>query len=81
MTTNSDLHIPSLTDSHCHLTSPELIKDIPAVLDRATRAGLTHMLTVGQGLEDSAQAIELARRYPQISESVIRFLPTNGNAW
>ena len=70
MITDSAPHLPGLTDSHCHLTVPELIKHIPAVLDRASSAGLTCMLTVGQGLEDSAQAIELARRYPQLRASV-----------
>ncbi len=70
MITDSDLHLPGLTDSHCHLTSAELSKDIPAVLDRARSAGLTCLLTVGQGLDDSADAIELARRYRQLRVSV-----------
>ncbi len=70
MITDSDLHLPGLTDSHCHLTSAELSKDIPAVLDRARTAGLTRLLTVGQGLEDSADAIELARRYRHVRAAI-----------
>ena len=70
MNTQTDDCPPSLTDSHCHLTFPELITNLPAVLDRARTAGLTRMITVGQGLEDSDQAIQLARQHPQISASV-----------
>ena len=65
-----DLHLAGLTDSHCHLTSGELIKDIAAVLDRARRAGLRRLLTVGQGLEDSLASIELARRYPEVFAAI-----------
>lgn len=62
--------LANLTDSHCHLTSPELRKDISAVLDRARKAGITCMLTVGQGLEDSLAAIELAQRNPDIFAAI-----------
>ncbi len=70
MTTDSALHILGLTDSHCHLTFDALRKDIPAVLERASRAGLTRLLTIGQGLEDCANAIKLAQQYSQVSAAI-----------
>ena len=70
MTLEPDLHLGNLTDSHCHLTSGELIRDIAAVLDRARRAGLRRLLTIGQGLEDSLASIELGRRYPEVSAAI-----------
>ena len=39
-------------------------------MDRARRAGVARLLTVGQGLEDSQAAIELARRFPEVHASV-----------
>ena len=63
-------HLTGLTDSHCHLTSVELSKDIGAVLDRARLAGLSHLLTIGQGLDDCRAAIELAHRFPQLHASI-----------
>ena len=63
-------HLANLTDSHCHLTCPELRKDISAVLDRARKAGITRMLTVGQGLEDSLAAIKLAQKNPDIFAAI-----------
>ena len=58
--------LANLTDSHCHLTSPELRKDIATVLDRARNAGIVRLLTIGQGLDDSLAAIELARRHREV---------------
>ncbi len=60
----------SLTDSHCHLTFEPLSKDIDGLMDRARQAGVTHLLTVGQGLEDSQAAIELAQRFPQLQAAI-----------
>ena len=51
-------------------TAGELIRDIAAVLDRARRAGLRRLLTIGQGLEDSLASIELGRRYPEVSAAI-----------
>ena len=63
-------HFTNLTDSHCHLTSPELSRDIPAVLDRARKAGVARLLTVGQGLDDSSAAIDLAQRNPDVFAAI-----------
>ena len=63
-------YFTNLTDSHCHLTSGKLSKDIAGVLGRARQAGVKRLLTVGQGLDDSRAAIELARRHPEVSVAI-----------
>ena len=62
--------LANLTDSHCHLTSPELRKDIASVLDRARKAGIAHMLTVGQGPDDSLAAIDLAQHNSDVFAAI-----------
>ncbi len=63
-------HLANLTDSHCHLTCPQLSKDIPAVLDRACKAGVARLLAVGQGLDDSLAAIDLAQRNSEVFAAI-----------
>lgn len=50
-------------DSHCHLNSPELRGGIPAGLERARGAGVVRMAVIGSTLADSAEALEICRRY------------------
>ena len=59
-----------LTDSHCHLTFEQLSNDIDGLMDRARRAGISRLLTVGQGLEDSQAAIELVQRFPEVRAAI-----------
>ena len=40
------------------------------MLERAREAGLSHLLTIGQGIEDCTAAIEVAREYGQISAAI-----------
>lgn len=37
---------PHITDSHCHLDFPELIGELPQVIDRAVQAGVVRMVTI-----------------------------------
>ncbi len=37
---------PNITDSHCHLDFPELLEDLPAVLENAQAAGVKRMVTI-----------------------------------
>ena len=63
-------NLANLTDSHCHLTSDELCQDTAGVLDRARQAGVKRLLTVGQGLDDSIAAVELARRHKEVFAAI-----------
>ena len=58
-----------LVDSHAHLDSPELSDELDRVLDRAGKAGVTQLLTIGcvsQDLEAIARGLSLAEEYPHI---------------
>src|SRR5438067_11522696 len=55
-----------LIDSHCHLTYPGLVENVPAVLQRAEAAGVTRFVTIGTQAADYPAAISLARAHPQV---------------
>ena len=55
-----------LTDTHAHLDFPDFADDLPALLDRATAAGVTRILTIGTSIESSRRAVALAEQYPQV---------------
>ncbi|MCU0704455.1 MAG: TatD family hydrolase [Fimbriiglobus sp.] len=55
-----------LIDTHAHLDDDRFSTDLPAVLDRATAAGVTHTLTIGIDLPTSRAAVALAGRFPQL---------------
>ncbi len=52
-----------LIDTHCHLGDPRFEADREAVLDRARRAGVDHIITIADSVDATAQAIALAGRY------------------
>jgi TatD DNase family protein len=55
-----------LIDTHAHLDDDRFAADLPAVLDRAAAAGITHTLTIGIDLPTSRAAVELASRFPSL---------------
>lgn len=59
-----------MIDTHCHLTFPELLNQIDAVLARAGDAGVDHMITVGTTPGDSETALDLARQYDNVYATV-----------
>ena len=61
----SDAH-PEIVDSHCHLDFPELIADLPAVLSRAQRAGVTRMVTICTRLRHEPRVRAIAEANPMV---------------
>lgn len=59
-----------IVDTHAHLTFPELREDLDGVLERALRAGVERIITVGTDLEDSRQAVALAEGLGSVSATV-----------
>lgn len=59
-----------LIDTHCHLNFPAFTPDLPAVLERARQAGIKRLLVPGADLPTSRQAVELARRHPEVYAAV-----------
>lgn len=59
-----------LFDSHCHLDDKLYNRDLGKVLERAKKAGVAHMMTVGVNHKSSAQAASLAESEPGVFASV-----------
>ena len=58
------------TDSHCHLTMPELAHDLPAVRAAMTAAQVTRALCISTSMEEFPQVRDLAQRFDGIWASV-----------
>lgn len=56
-----------LVDTHCHLTSPELLPDCAAVLRRAADAGVARVITVATSPDDVRRALPLLAEHPQVA--------------
>jgi TatD DNase family protein len=57
-------------DSHCHLDDRSYDNDLHEVLDRARKAGVAAMMTVGTDYKSSHKAVHLAETYPTCYASV-----------
>ncbi|MCX5866609.1 MAG: TatD family hydrolase [Proteobacteria bacterium] len=59
-------------DTHAHLNFPDFASDLPAVLERSRKQGVTRMIVVGagKGMEGNPEAVELARGTPGIFATV-----------
>jgi TatD DNase family protein len=55
-----------MIDTHCHLTDPRLFEQLDGVLSRASKAGVTEMVTIGTGIEDAYAAIELCKSHANV---------------
>src|ERR1700750_3293047 len=55
-----------LIETHAHLDYPDFAQDFDAVLQRATEAGVTRIVTIGTSLESSQRAVALAGQYPNV---------------
>lgn len=54
------------TDSHCHLNFPELMQQLPQVLQAMEQAQVTRALCIACTIEDFPQVHALAMRYPHL---------------
>ncbi|OQY50664.1 MAG: hypothetical protein B6240_01255 [Desulfobacteraceae bacterium 4572_87] len=59
-----------LIDSHCHLDMKDFNKDREAVIDRALKHDIVHMISIGIDVKSSESALALAHQYPFISATV-----------
>lgn len=53
----------TLIDTHCHLEMPEFDPDREEVLERAKKAGLRAVITIGSDLESALKAESLSQRH------------------
>jgi TatD DNase family protein len=59
-----------LIDSHTHLDMKDFDKDRSQVIERALKAGITHVITIGIDLPSSVKALQLANEYDVIFSSI-----------
>ncbi len=59
-----------MIDTHLHLDDPRFDADRDAVVERAIRAGVRALITMGVDLESSRRAVALADRYPVVYAAV-----------
>lgn len=55
-----------LIDTHAHLDFPQFQQDLDAVLERASAAGISKIITIGTDIDSSRRAVALAEKYSQI---------------
>jgi TatD DNase family protein len=59
-----------LIDTHAHLFDDRFGKDLPAVLDRAAKAGVERVVCLGIDLESSRASVEIANKHPLVVAAV-----------
>jgi len=59
-----------LIDTHAHLDDSRFAADLVGVLERAAAAGVVRVLTIGVDLATSRAALDLAKRFSQLSAVV-----------
>jgi TatD DNase family protein len=57
-------------DTHAHLDFPDFAEDVTQVVERATAAGISRIITIGTDGESSARAIALAERFAPVYAAV-----------
>ncbi len=60
----------NLIDTHCHLDWKAFDPDRGAVIDRAVKAGVRRMITIGVDVPSSRRAIDLAEEYEAVYAAV-----------
>jgi TatD DNase family protein len=62
--------MPEFYDTHAHLDFPDFREKVDAVVQRATDAGITRIVTIATDLESSRRAIDLAKRFDGVFAAV-----------
>src|SRR5919197_5908326 len=62
--------MPVFYDTHGHLDYPDFAGDLDQVIDRAAKAGVEKIISIGTNLESSVRAVRLAERFPGVYAAV-----------
>lgn len=70
----------SLVDSHCHLNFSAFDADRELVINRAVKAGVSHIVNPGIDIDTSKQVLALAGQFPVVY-AAIGMHPTEASQW
>lgn len=70
-----------LIDTGVNLTNKSLLKNLPAVMERARDAGVKQMVVTGTSVWESQQAIDLCSQYPDRLVSTCGVHPHHASDW
>lgn len=57
-------------DTHAHLDSDDFAQDLPQIIEQASAAGVSRIITIGTTLESSRDAIAIAEKYPAVYAAI-----------
>ncbi len=66
-----------LIDTHCHLAFSAFADEMDAIVDRAQENGVTRIIAIGTGLDDSRTNIALTERFPGTVYAAVGIHPCN----
>lgn len=58
-----------LIDSHAHLSGPEFLEDVDAVLQRSLEAGISRIVNICTDAASLARGLSLSKRYPWLYQT------------
>lgn len=59
-----------LVDAHAHLDHPDFEKDLPEVIERAKKAGVSIIINNGTDVKDNRRCLEIAKEFPIVKVSL-----------
>lgn len=59
-------HMTEFYDTHAHLDYPDFAADLPQIIERASAAGISRIVSIGTDLASSARAVALAERFAPV---------------
>jgi TatD DNase family protein len=59
-----------LVDSHCHLDFPDFAEDLDAIVERASAAGISRIVTISTRVRRLGELLVIAERFPNVYCSV-----------
>jgi len=62
--------LPSIIDTHSHLSDGSFQKDLPQVLERASKAGVKAIISVTETFEEAQATLTLSSRFAQVLPAI-----------
>ena len=70
-----------MIDTHCHLDWKKLQGNLPDVMDRAAKAGVSHIVSVAMLAHEPRRVLEIAARYPDRVSVIAGLHPHDAAHW